>query len=90
MSTETTRVVRKALEGTVISNKMDKTIVVEVTRTVRHAKYNKFMKRKSKYTAHDERNEAMNGDVVRIEESRPYSKSKRFRLAAVVERAVEA
>jgi len=64
---------------------MDKTITVLVTDTVRHAAYKKFMKRSKKYHAHDEKNECRVGDVVVIKESTPYSKSKRWRLAKLLE-----
>ena len=77
----------RVLRGVVTSDKMDKSIVVEVTRTVRHKKYNKFIKRRARYHAHDESNDAGVGDTVVIVESRPLSKTKRWRLRDVAERA---
>ena len=73
--------------GEVISNKMDKTISVLIYRLVRHPKYGKYMKRTSVFKAHDEKNEAKIGDVVRIKETRPLSKTKRWALVEVVESA---
>ena len=78
---------RKQLVGRVFSNKMDKTVVVEVERTVRHRRYGKVLKRVKKYKAHDERNECQVGDQVRIIESRPLSREKRWRVIEIVERA---
>lgn len=77
----------RVLRGVVVSDKADKTITVEVTRTVRHPKYNKFIKRRAKYHAHDEKNDAHIGDTVVIVESRPLSKLKRWRLRSVAERS---
>jgi small subunit ribosomal protein S17 len=74
----------RSLRGIVSSDKMDKTITVTVTNTVRHASYNKFMKRSKKYHAHDEKNECSVGDVVVIKESTPYSKTKKWCVAKVV------
>ena len=79
---------RRVLRGTVSSDKMDKTITVVVERLLQHPKYLKYMRRNKKYHAHDETNEAKQGDVVEIIECRPTSKNKRWRLASVVERAV--
>lgn len=73
--------------GQVVSDKMDKTISVLTYRMVRHAKYGKYMKRTSVFKAHDEANTAKTGDTVRIRESRPLSKTKRFTLVEVVETA---
>jgi small subunit ribosomal protein S17 len=73
--------------GEVISNKMDKTISVLIYRMIRHAKYGKYMKRTSVFKAHDEKNEAKTGDMVRIRESRPLSKTKRWKLVEIVEAA---
>ncbi len=73
--------------GEVVSNKMDKTISVLIYRMVRHAKYGKYMKRSSVFKAHDEKNEAKPGDKVRIRETRPLSKTKRWKLVEVVEAA---
>ena len=78
---------RRVLTGTVVSDKMDKTIVVQVMRRYRHPQYRKYVNERVKYKAHDERNEAKVGDTVRIVESRPLSRDKRWRLAAVTERA---
>lgn len=75
--------------GEVISDKMDKTITVQVYRRVRHEKYGKFLKKTSVFKAHDEKNDAKLGDKVRIQMSRPLSKTKRWRLMEVVERAVQ-
>ena len=71
--------------GEVVSNKMNKTISVLIYRLVRHAKYGKYMKRTSVFKAHDEKNVAKIGDVVRIKETRPLSKTKRWALVEVVE-----
>lgn len=77
----------RTLTGVVKSNKMTKTIVVEVVRTVRHAKYAKFLKKRARYYAHDEKGEAGVGDLVTIVESRPLSKLKRWRLQNVAQKA---
>lgn len=77
----------RTLRGVVLSNKMTKTITVEVVRTVKHPKYNKFLKKRARYYAHDERSEAGIGDQVVIVESRPLSKLKRWRLQTVSEKA---
>jgi small subunit ribosomal protein S17 len=82
-----TRNARKVREGVVTSTAMDKTIVVTVVDRVRHAKYNKFVLRTKKLYAHDEANDAGMGDKVRVMETRPLSKNKRWRLVEVVERA---
>ena len=76
---------RKVRIGRVVSNKMDKTIVVAVEDFVRHELYNKPVKRTKKFKAHDENNECRIGDRVKIMETRPLSKDKRFRLVEVVE-----
>ena len=81
------RLVRKEIVGTVSSNKMDKTIVVQVERKKKHPKYGKFIKMTSKFVAHDEKNDSNEGDTVRIMETRPLSKSKNWRLVEIVERA---
>ena len=78
---------RKVREGTVVSTKMDKTIVVAVTDRVRHRRYGKTMQRTSRFYAHDEANDAREGDRVRITETRPLSKLKRWRVVEVLERA---
>ena len=77
---------RKVRIGPVVSNKMDKTIVVAVEDFVRHELYNKPVKRTKKFKAHDENNECRIGDRVKIMETRPLSKDKRFRLVEVVEK----
>ncbi len=77
---------RKSLVGRVTSDKMDKTVVVIVERTVRHPLYGKVLRRAKKYKAHDEQNECHIGDRVRIVESRPLSREKRWRVAEIVER----
>jgi small subunit ribosomal protein S17 len=82
-----TRAARKVREGTVVSNKMDKTAVVAVVDRVRHAKYNKFVLRTKKLYAHDETNDVNIGDKVRVMETRPTSKNKRWRITEVLERA---
>ncbi len=84
---ETERGTGRTLRGVVKSDKMAKTISVEVVRTVRHAKYNKFIKKRARYYAHDEKGEAHVGDTVDIVECRPMSKLKRWRLANVAEKA---
>ena len=81
------RKVRKVREGLVVSDKMDKTAVVEVVDRVPHAKYNKFILRTKKLYAHDETNDVNVGDKVRVMETRPLSKSKRWRITEVLERA---
>jgi small subunit ribosomal protein S17 len=78
---------RKIRVGQVVSDKMDKTAVVAVTRLVRHPMYRRFVKRTTKFKVHDEKNECQVGDVVRITETRPLSKDKRWRLVEVVRRA---
>jgi len=77
---------RKTREGAVVSDRMDKTIVVSVERRFAHPLYGKQVKRNKKYYAHDEENTARVGDVVRIMETRPLSKNKRWRLIEVVRR----
>ncbi|GEQ33020.1 30S ribosomal protein S17 [Marinilactibacillus psychrotolerans] len=79
---------RKVYQGRVVSDKMDKTIVVEISTQKQHRKYQKRMKYSTKFKAHDENNVAKAGDVVRIMETRPLSKDKRFRLLEVVEESV--
>ncbi len=80
---------KKVMLGTVVSDKMDKTIVVETERLMRHPVYNRTMKRRAKFKAHDEKNEARTGDRVKIVECRPLSRSKRWRLLEIVEKARE-
>ncbi len=81
------RNLRKTRIGTVTSNKMDKTCTVAVERKVKHPMYGKFVKKTTKFHAHDEKNECTIGDVVKIMETRPLSKTKRWRLVEVVEKA---
>jgi small subunit ribosomal protein S17 len=81
------RNLRKERIGVVVSNKMEKSIVVLVERKVKHPKYGKFVKKSTKFMAHDEKNEAGMGDTVRIMETRPLSKNKCWRLVEVVEKA---
>ncbi len=81
------RNLRKERIGVVVSNKMDKSIVILVERKVKHPKYGKFVKRSTKFMAHDEKNEAGIGDTVRIMETRPLSKNKCWRLVEIVEKA---
>ncbi len=78
---------RKVRVGVVVSDKNDKTITVLVTRRMKHPKYGKFITRHKKYMAHDEKNEAHVGDTVRIMETRPLSRHKRWRLVEIIERA---
>ena len=78
---------RKIIAGTVVSDKMDKTIVVAVTSRKKHSLYKKYLTQTKKYKAHDEAGEAHTGDAVRIVETRPLSKEKRWRLLEIVERA---
>jgi small subunit ribosomal protein S17 len=80
---------KRTLTGVVVSDKMEKTITVEVTRLVKHPTYGKYIRRRSKFKAHDERREAKVGDTVVVVESRPLSRTKRWRLQAVVARATE-
>ena len=78
---------RKEFVGIVVSDKMQKTIVVSVDRLVSHGQYTKIIKRKENFKAHDEKNEAHRGDKVRIVETRPMSKDKRWRLAEIIAKA---
>ena len=81
------RNLRKERIGVVVSNKMEKSIVVLVERKVKHPKYGKFVKKSTKFMAHDENNECNIGDTVRIMETRPLSKNKCWRLVEIIERA---
>ena len=83
MSTENN--VARTLTGRVTSNKMDKTVTVEIERVVRHPVYGKYVRRTTKLHAHDEANECRNGDLVMIEQCRPLAKTKSWRLVKVVE-----
>ena len=88
-TTAGTRGKRKTLEGTVVSDKMDKTVVVEITHRLLHPTYKKYVSRRKRYKAHDETNECRSGDRVHIEETRPLSKQKRWRVTGIVVKAVE-
>jgi small subunit ribosomal protein S17 len=81
------RNLRKERTGIVTSDKMDKTITVSIERKVKHPMYGKFVKQTKRFKAHDEANDAKPGDIVRISETRPLSKTKRWRLVEIVERA---
>lgn len=81
------RNLRKQRVGLVVSNKMQKSITVKIERSLKHPLYGKFMKRSKKLVAHDEKNECGIGDKVRISETRPLSKTKRWRLVEVIEKA---
>ncbi|OFX84395.1 MAG: 30S ribosomal protein S17 [Bacteroidetes bacterium GWF2_33_16] len=83
---ETARNLRKERIGIVVSNKMDKTIIIAVERKVKHPKYGKFIKRSTKFTAHDEENTCNIGDTVKVMETRPLSKNKCWRLVEIIER----
>lgn len=82
MKTETAQKNPKTLRGTVVSDKMDKTVVVLVERFIKHPKYGKYFKKSKKYKAHDEANAVKTGDVVTISECRPMSKDKHFIVVA--------
>jgi small subunit ribosomal protein S17 len=81
------RGLRKLREGVVVSDKMQKTVVVAVERKVQHRKYRKFVRQRKTYKAHDEKNDCKVGDRVRIEETRPLSRDKRWRVLTILERA---
>ena len=87
MAPESGRASRRVKQGRVASNKMDKTIVVVAETRVPHATYGKIVRKSTRFKAHDERNEANVGDVVRIMECRPISREKRWRLLEIVQRA---
>ncbi|HNV50550.1 MAG: 30S ribosomal protein S17 [Bacteroidales bacterium] len=87
MEDKITRPLRKERMGLVVSNKMEKTIVVQVDRKVKHPIYGKFIRKSTKFMAHDEKNECNIGDKVRIMETRPLSKNKCWRLTEIIERA---
>jgi len=78
---------RKSFIGRVVSDKMDKTVVLAVTRRIADSRYNKVVKRTTKYKAHDEKNECKVGDMVRVIETRPISKDKRWKVLEIVEKA---
>ena len=86
-NTETERNARKTREGVVVSNKMNQTAVVAIVERVRHPKYAKFLNRTKKLYAHDEKNDVNIGDRVRVVETRPMSKLKRWRVVEILERA---
>ncbi len=81
-----TRNLRKEKTGIVVSNKMEKSVVVAVERKVKHPKYGKFVKKSSRFMAQDDKNECSEGDLVRIAETRPISKNKCWRLVAIIEK----
>jgi small subunit ribosomal protein S17 len=87
MSENITRKERKQRTGRVVSNRMDKSITVAVDRQIKHPIYGKFITKTTKYMAHDENNDANIGDLVKIMETRPLSKRKRWRLVEVIEKA---
>ena len=82
------RNLRKVMSGTVVSNKMDKTVVVAVETSEKHKIYGKVQKRTYKLKAHDEKNECQEGDKVKVMETRPLSKDKRWRVVEIVEKAI--
>jgi small subunit ribosomal protein S17 len=86
---ETVNTVKKILIGTVVGNRMDKTAVVQVQRRFAHPVFKKYVNKRVKYKVHDEKNDLNVGDTVRIVETRPLSKDKRWRLLEVVERAAQ-
>jgi small subunit ribosomal protein S17 len=85
MTTDRNR--RKLRVGKVVSDRMDKTVVVSIERLVKHALYGRYVRRRSKFKVHDEKNECRIGDTVRFMETRPISKDKRWRFVEIVERA---
>jgi small subunit ribosomal protein S17 len=87
-ATESTRGLRKFQEGLVVSNKMEQTVVVAVVRQVRHAAYGKFVRKTKKFYAHDEARQCSVGDKVRIVETRPLSKLKRWKVESILTKAV--
>ena len=82
-----TRSLKKERSGTVVSDRMEKTIVVSIERTVMHPKYKKYLKRRTRVKAHDESNQCQVGDRVRIVECRPLSRDKRWRVSEILQRA---
>ncbi len=83
----TERARRKVRVGKVVSDRMDKTVVVSIERLVKHSTYGRYVRRRQKFKVHDEKNECRIGDVIRFMETRPLSKDKRWRFAGFVERA---
>lgn len=90
MLTEQENSGRRTLVGRVVSDKMDKTVVVEVTRRVKHRQYGKYVNRQRRFAAHDESNSCKTGDVVVIQESRPLSRTKHWRVIEICGRSGEA
>jgi len=86
LNVEETRRLHKVMTGVVVSDKMDKTVVVLVNRLIKHPVYKKYIRRRAKFMAHDEQNSARMGDTVEIIESRPLSRFKRWRLTRILER----
>ena len=80
------QVIKKTMTGVVVSNKMDKTVVVKVERRFSHPVFKKVVKTTKKYKVHDEKNECLEGDFIRIQETRPLSKEKRWRLLGIISR----
>jgi len=78
---------RRQLVGTIVSDKMDKTVIVQVERLVKHSLYHKYIRRRAKFAAHDEKNVCQIGDQVMITESRPLSKTKRWRVSEILVKA---
>lgn len=83
-----TRGMKRQVNGVIVSNKMDKTVVVQVERLVKHPLYKKYIRRTNKFMAHDKDNACQIGDIVEISESRPLSKTKRWRVVRIIEKAV--
>jgi small subunit ribosomal protein S17 len=83
-----TRGIKRQVNGIIVSNKMDKTVVVQVERLVKHPLYKKYIRRRNKFMAHDRDNACQIGDRVEITESRPLSKTKRWRVSRILEKAV--
>jgi small subunit ribosomal protein S17 len=83
-----TRGMKRQVNGVIVSNKMDKTVVVQVERLVKHPLYKKYIRRRNKFMAHDKDNICQIGDQVEITESRPLSKTKRWRVSRVLQKAV--
>jgi small subunit ribosomal protein S17 len=83
-----TRGIRRQVNGIIVSNKMDKTVVVQVERLVKHPLYKKYIRRRNKFMAHDTDNACQIGDRVEIIESRPLSKTKRWRVSRILQKAV--
>jgi small subunit ribosomal protein S17 len=84
----TERGIKRQVVGVVVSNQMNKTVIVAVERLVKHRMYQKYVKRQTKFAAHDEANSCQIGDTVQITESRPLSRTKRWRVSRIVEKAV--